>query len=86
MTVVEIDLPPADTVMWCHHCETFQRFRDLRRIQDGGYVCIDKTCNQRWPFGVWDMRDQPDYSSSPCWEVHADRNDSLYPGSCDCPT
>ena len=85
MTVVEIELPPDDTVLWCHHCETFQRFRDLRRQQDA-YLCTNPECDQRWPFGVWDMRDQPDYKTSPCWEIHARRNDVLYPGSCSCET
>lgn len=84
MTVVEIEnMPGPETVMWCHQCCTFQHFRDLRRDADS-YVCIKVDCLERWPFGVWDMRDQPDYAGSPCWSSHADRNDVLYPGQCDC--
>ena len=45
---------------------------------------MNPDCDQTWAFGIWDMTDQPDFAENPCWADHADRNDSLYPGSCSC--
>jgi hypothetical protein len=73
-----------DTIGWCHHCETFQRYKHARRTETRRGLCVSSECDETWAFGIWDMTTQPDFANSPCWATHADRNDSLYPGSCTC--
>jgi hypothetical protein len=75
------DLEPA-SIGWCHHCMTFQRFKHARRTPNRRGLCVNPDCDQTWGFGVWDMRDAPDFESFPCWGEHADRNDVFFPGQC----
>lgn len=85
---------------WCHHCETVQFLRDAPWL-DSPYApgvqpcCVICRENEPWDFGVVDatgewVRTPIDgrrgwFMVKRCGAEHAERQDSLYPGDCDCP-
>jgi hypothetical protein len=80
---------------WCHQCQTFQRLEDAPRLRSpyAGVVvgsgepgaavpcCVACGADEPWGLGVWSAEGE-DWPA--CTAEHAARQDSHYPGDCDC--
>lgn len=83
----EISLGPgSDSVMWCHHCETWQLrsampTRVMRWDPDGGEVRSCVNCeDEPEGLGVWCMDD----GGCACERLAAERQGRFYRGDCGC--
>lgn len=84
--MIGVALPPETHVLWCHHCETYQRASQLRVARPPWdperlmLLCTRVDCDEPLGLGVWDMTDRPGVASAPCAHVEAmaDARDSAY--------
>ena len=70
----------VDTVGWCHHCATFQRYGNRRTTATRRGLCVNPDCEETWASGIWDMTQHPDFpEKSSEWGKRADNQEQADP-------